>query len=112
MPQSNEILLKHITQFSMSVFLAVGHIFSKGLHQKAQVLGDVELLYVSSPVVQDILCGSTASLLYRVDEDKLIAVVGLYPCCHKALQNLAKDQVRLILKVFSSFVNFLLAVCN
>ncbi|VDD85850.1 unnamed protein product [Enterobius vermicularis] len=73
----------------------VGHIFSKGLHQKAQVLGDVELLYVSSPVVQDILCGSTASLLYRVDEDKLIAVVGLYPCCHKALQNLAKDQLTL-----------------
>lgn len=63
------------------------------IHQKAQVLADIEMLYVSAPVIRDQLNGNTSYLLYKVDEDRLLELVALKPGCHYALENSLRKQV-------------------
>uniref|UniRef100_A0A0M3ISW1 Septin-type G domain-containing protein n=1 Tax=Ascaris lumbricoides TaxID=6252 RepID=A0A0M3ISW1_ASCLU len=69
------------------------NVFSKMIHQKAQVLADIEMLYVSAPVIRDQLNGNTSYLLYKVDEDRLLELVALKPGCHYALENSLRKQV-------------------
>ncbi|VDM45736.1 unnamed protein product [Toxocara canis] len=68
------------------------NVFAKILHQKAQVLADVEMLYVSAPVIKDQLNGNTSYLHYKIDEDRLLELVGLKPGCHYALENSHRKQ--------------------
>ncbi len=60
----------------------------------AAILDTISVLFVSAPVVRDLLCGKIEHLLYKIDEDRLIQMVGLEIGCHYSIEKiLDKDKV-------------------
>ncbi|VDK49986.1 unnamed protein product [Anisakis simplex] len=68
------------------------NVFSRMLHHKAQILADIEMLYISAAVIKDQLNGTTSCLRYKVDEDRVLELIGLKPGCHYALENSLRKQ--------------------
>ncbi|CAJ0567674.1 unnamed protein product, partial [Mesorhabditis spiculigera] len=55
--------------------------------QKAPMLLGAPLLFVSAPVVRNLLSNTIGFLHYKLDEDELLKIIGLAPNCHLALEN-------------------------
>ncbi|KAL6723693.1 hypothetical protein Aduo_018670 [Ancylostoma duodenale] len=63
------------------------NVFTKSLMMKAQILTSTELLFISSPVVKNLVSGTIGYLHYKLDEDRLLDLVGIHPGCHYDLEN-------------------------
>ncbi|CAI4229292.1 unnamed protein product [Auanema sp. JU1783] len=61
-------------------------VFVRNVIQRGQVLRDIDMIFISSPVIQNILCGTTDYLHYKMDEMDLIREVKLRPSCHFSLE--------------------------
>ncbi|KIH66338.1 hypothetical protein ANCDUO_03335 [Ancylostoma duodenale] len=72
------------------------NVFTKSLMMKAQILTSTELLFISSPVVKNLVSGTIGYLHYKLDEDRLLDLVGIHPGCHYDLENKLRKNVSFI----------------
>lgn len=63
------------------------------LFRKLPCVEGIDLLYVSAPVVRDILNGNTDHLHYKLGEDHFLELSALKPGCHYSLENQLRKQV-------------------
>lgn len=71
-------------------------IFAKQIQQECQSLEDVEMLYINAPTIKCIVNGNTDYLHYKIDEIRLLDIIGLKPGCHYGLENLLQKQKQVI----------------
>lgn len=51
------------------------------------------MLFISAPVIRNIVSGSTGYLHYKMDEEKLLSRLDLKAGCHYALENRLRKEV-------------------
>lgn len=61
-------------------------VFSRYLLSKAQILNDVELLFVNAPTTRNLVSGTVGYLHYLMNEERLLELLGLETGCHYELE--------------------------
>ena len=61
-------------------------VFSRFLLSKAQILNDVELLFVNAPTTRNLVSGTVGYLHYLMNEERLLELLDLNTGCHYELE--------------------------
>ncbi|EGT40693.1 hypothetical protein CAEBREN_10232 [Caenorhabditis brenneri] len=61
-------------------------VFSRFLLSKAQILNDVELLFVNAPTTRNLVSGTVGYLHYLMNEERLLELLDLTTGCHYELE--------------------------
>ncbi|CAP27448.1 Protein CBG07708 [Caenorhabditis briggsae] len=61
-------------------------VFSRYLLSKAQILNDVELLFVNAPTTRNLVSGTVGYLHYLMNEERLLELLDLSTGCHYELE--------------------------
>ncbi|CAE17750.1 IRG-type G domain-containing protein [Caenorhabditis elegans] len=61
-------------------------VFSRYLLSKAQILNDVELLFVNAPTARNLVSGTVGYLHYLMNEERLLELLDLNTGCHYELE--------------------------
>uniref|UniRef100_A0A1I7T9V2 IRG-type G domain-containing protein n=1 Tax=Caenorhabditis tropicalis TaxID=1561998 RepID=A0A1I7T9V2_9PELO len=61
-------------------------VFSRFLLTKAQILNDVELLFVNAPTTRNLVSGTVGYLHYLMNEERLLELLDLNTGCHYELE--------------------------